>query len=414
MISLRFARLYGKSRQTIADISRVQSSTLVRKGRTMTRFLLALAAGIALFITFLVVYNQVRPNSEPATEPNAQSSRPETSHAETIVQESLPRTPWSGRTIQVTLTLPKTGTPAEVHLLPTADQLVPGDAYALYERACDALPTTLDENALAEWTKVKPGALPKDQVKAVLDGSQAVFNLVNQAMLCIDCNWPAWTPGSPPPDLKAFRVLARLISISVAYGLADGKPQESVESLAMGLRLAQQVGAGPTLPHALVGIAIGALTCRQILVFMEQSHGLSLYGALASLPTPLIGVEEAIQSELDNLDTDPLVNMFNRRAFLSILEPAHERVRFVAKRFERDLRILQCLEAIRLYAAAHDGRLPQTLSQITGYTLPKDPLNDKPFVYGVTGDGAILESPAPKGEDARVGLRYEVTVRPAR
>lgn len=376
----------------------------------MTRFLLCLAAGIALFITLLVVSNQFGPNPEPATEPNVQSSGLERESNGADARPSLPRTAPPGRTIKVTLTLPRTEAGTVVHLLPTADQLVPGDAYALYEQACDALPTTLDKNALAEWTRVKPGVLPKDQVKAVLDESQAVFNLVNQAMLCIDCNWPAWTPGSPPPDLKDYRVLARLISISVVYGLADGKPQESVESLAMGLRLAQQVGAGPTLPHALVGIAIGALTCRQIPVFMEQSHGLSLYGALASLPTPLIGVEEAIQSELDNLDTDPLVNMFNRRAFLSILEPAHERVRFVAKRFERDLRILQCLEAIRLYAAAHDGRLPQTLNQITGYTLPKDPLNDQPFVYGVTGDGAILESPAPKGEDARVGLRYEITI----
>ncbi len=376
----------------------------------MTRFLLCLAAGIALFITLLVVYNQFGPNPEPSTEPNVQSSRLERESNSADAQPSLPRTAPPGRTIKVTLTLPRTEAGTAVHLLPTADQLVPGDAYRLYEQACNALPATLDENALAEWTKSKPGMLPKDQVRAVLDESQGVFDLVNQALLCIDCNWPAWTPGSPPPDLKDYRVLARLISVSAANGLADGKPHRSVESLGMGLRLAQQVAEGPTLQHAMVGIAIGALTCRQIPVFMEQSHGLSLYGALASLPTPLIGVEEAIQYELDNLDTDPRVNMFNRRAFLRILEPAHERVRFLAKRFERDLRILQCLEAIRLYAAAHDGRLPQTLNQITGYTLPKDPLNDQPFVYGVTGDGAILDGPAPKGEDARVGLRYEITI----
>lgn len=376
----------------------------------MTRFLLALAAGIALFIAFLVVYNQVRPNSEPATEANAQSNRPEKSYAETTAQERLPQTQWSGRTIQVTLALAKTGTPTEVHLLPTADQLVAGDAYPLLDQACDALAATLDEKALAEWTKIKPTLLPMGQVKTVLDENQSALALINQAVLYTDCNWPAWTPGSPPQNLKDYRTLGRLICVNAAYELADGHPRESAKSLGIGLGLARQVAQGPTLVHVLTGIAMGALTCQQITHFAEQADGLTLHGALQSVPAPFSSVDPVIQSELDNLDVDPRVNFFNRRAFLKILEPAHEHVRFLTRRFDRDLKALQCLEAIRLYAAAHGG-LPQGLDQITPWTVPHDPLNDQAFVYGLANDGATLESPAPPGEDARAGLRYEITMR---
>ena len=157
----------------------------------MTRFLLCLAAGIALVIILLVAYNQFGPNPEPSTEPNVRSSHLERESNAADAQPSLPRTAPPGRTIKVTLTLPRTEAGTAVHLLPTADQLVPGDAYVLYEQACDALPTTLDENALAEWTRVKPGVLAMDHVAAGLDESHAVFNLVNQAMLYIECNWPA-------------------------------------------------------------------------------------------------------------------------------------------------------------------------------------------------------------------------------
>jgi hypothetical protein len=312
----------------------------------------------------------------------------------------------------VELALPESGTSTEVQLLPTVEQLIAGDAYPLYEQACAALPPTLDRTALADWANAEPGMIPMDRVKAVLDECQAVFKLFNEASLCVDCNWPAGTPGSPPPAPQDYRPLARLINLRTAYELAKGTPEKSSESLGLGLRLAQQLGAGPTLPHALVGIAIGTLSCRQVPALMEQSHSLNLLEALANLPTPFIDIEKTIQSELDNLDTDPRVNFFNRNAFLGVLEPAHERVRILALRFERDLKMLQCLEAIRLYAAAHDGNLPERLDQGLPGAVPIDPLHDLPFVYRASGDSAILESPAPRGEKAKVGLRYDITVRP--
>jgi hypothetical protein len=82
-------------------------------------------------------------------------------------------------------------------------------------------------------------------------------------------------------------------------------------------------------------------------------------------------------------------------------------------RVERDLAMLRCVEAIRMYAAGHDGKLPQALSDITEAPIPADPVYGRAFNYQVAGTKAVLESPAPPGEDAKNGLRYEITIRQA-
>ena len=59
--------------------------------------------------------------------------------------------------------------------------------------------------------------------------------------------------------------------------------------------------------------------------------------------------------------------------------------------------LLRHVEALRLYAAAHDGRLPGKLSDI-GVPLPADPFTGKPFAYQVDGATARLRGSPPRGE----------------
>ena len=66
---------------------------------------------------------------------------------------------------------------------------------------------------------------------------------------------------------------------------------------------------------------------------------------------------------------------------------------------------LQILEALRIYAAAHDGRLPDRLSDIREVPIPTNPYNDKPFEYRRDGSRAILTS-TPAG----LPVRYEITM----
>jgi hypothetical protein len=72
---------------------------------------------------------------------------------------------------------------------------------------------------------------------------------------------------------------------------------------------------------------------------------------------------------------------------------------------------LQCIEAIRAYAASHQGRLPQTLDAISEVAVPTDPLTGQAFKYTQTGSRAVLESAIPEGGDMKEQRRYEIVMK---
>ncbi len=80
---------------------------------------------------------------------------------------------------------------------------------------------------------------------------------------------------------------------------------------------------------------------------------------------------------------------------LRLLMPAVLKVYEANLRTERHVATLRTAEAIRLYAAAHDGKLPQALKDVTEAPLPPDPRTGKGFdeFYKADGDKAALEVP---------------------
>ena len=92
--------------------------------------------------------------------------------------------------------------------------------------------------------------------------------------------------------------------------------------------------------------------------------------------------------------------LLNRRGTLSlaaILMPALSRCKFVEARTEREIALLRTVEAVRIYAAAHEGRLPNKLADIIAVPLPIDPITGKSFIYRLEGDTGVIDAPAPAG-----------------
>jgi hypothetical protein len=91
--------------------------------------------------------------------------------------------------------------------------------------------------------------------------------------------------------------------------------------------------------------------------------------------------------------------------------PALHRVRRVQGRLEQRIALLRHVEALRLYAAEHDGRLPEKLSDIT-VPLPVDPFTGKPFHYQVEGSTAHLRGTPPpsNAKEAAWNVHYEITI----
>ena len=83
--------------------------------------------------------------------------------------------------------------------------------------------------------------------------------------------------------------------------------------------------------------------------------------------------------------------------------PAVTDVRRAQGRLEQRIALLRHVEALRLYAAGHEGALPASLSEVP-VPLPDDPFTGKPFRYEVIGNTAHLRgTPAPgRGKRSRV------------
>jgi hypothetical protein len=91
--------------------------------------------------------------------------------------------------------------------------------------------------------------------------------------------------------------------------------------------------------------------------------------------------------------------------------PAVDEVVRARGRLDQRIALLRHVEAVRLYAAEHNGTLPAKLSDVT-VPLPDDPFTGKPFRYEVNGTSAHLRGSPPPGmeKDPAFNVHYEVTL----
>ncbi|MBN1591588.1 MAG: hypothetical protein JW888_18885 [Pirellulales bacterium] len=91
-----------------------------------------------------------------------------------------------------------------------------------------------------------------------------------------------------------------------------------------------------------------------------------------------------------------------------MLLPAIQAVKFAEARNERTIALLRTIEALRLHAASHDGRLPERLTDIAEVPIPIDPLTGRPIECKIADGVATLEvfdSPRSKKPDRLIEIR---------
>jgi len=282
------------------------------------------------------------------------------------------------------------------------------DARPLYEKVLQVLPDKSQSGRMSQWLKVSPAELPVDEVKAAIKQYGVVIELIEKAARCKQCKWPPVEPGAMPGNLGVYRELAVALAVRGRLEIAQGQYGQALSTLRTGLAMARHVGRSQILVQSLVGVAMGNMMCQQIEQLVQGSQSPNLYAALQNLPRPLIDVNEAIQSELANIENDPKY-VLTRRTMLQQLKPAHDKVRLIAKKLDRHIAALQCVEAVRLFAG-RTGALPKTLGEITDVAVPNDPITGKPFIYQKTGAQAVLEGAVPDGGQPRDGIRYELSL----
>lgn len=82
-------------------------------------------------------------------------------------------------------------------------------------------------------------------------------------------------------------------------------------------------------------------------------------------------------------------------------------------RLDRKMALLRTIEAIRFYAAIHDGKLPPDLAAVQEMPIPRDPMTGQEFVYQVNAATATLRAPPPGNERPNAGdtVVYELQIR---
>jgi hypothetical protein len=117
----------------------------------------------------------------------------------------------------------------------------------------------------------------------------------------------------------------------------------------------------------------------------------------------------AVQARIKNI-VSPDSNLIAQFELLK-LAPAAEPFYASTDRRERTIALFRVVEALRLYAAAHQGALPASLDQLS-VPIPLDPMTGKAFLYHTAEGGtADLETPALPTNNRFYCRHYAIRVR---
>src|SRR5205807_2425648 len=102
-------------------------------------------------------------------------------------------------------------------------------------------------------------------------------------------------------------------------------------------------------------------------------------------PQALVGLDEVAAALKKAEKTDP-------GNLIYALLPVLSRADMTTAQLDRRIAMLRCLEAVRSYAAAHEGKLPADLKNLSQSPAPLDPLTAVPFGYEAHDGGFVLEA----------------------
>ena len=299
------------------------------------------------------------------------------------------------RTVVLTLHPAKVSEAAKKYrLLPKAEEQIDADAAPLYQKAAQSLPENLKKNLIHKWARNPLEELPRKQVESTLQQLKPTLQLIEQAAKCKHCNWPEIEDGEvtdkATTDLSKFRQIANILALQARLQIAQGQYDKAIGTIQAGFAMSTNLGKAPVIVQGLVGIATAAVVCKQLEEYVQGQDAPNLYWALQNLPKPVIDLTEQLVLESPNI---------------------RKKIHMLMNRLDRHVAALQCVEAIRLYAAAHNGKLPDELSSITEVSVPDGPVTKEPFLYSRIDSKAALEALIPEGGTAKDAMRYELTLK---
>ena len=150
--------------------------------------------------------------------------------------------------------------------------------------------------------------------------------------------------------------------------------------------------------------------CRELELYLQEKDSPNLYRALADIPRPLIEMEQAIENER-KVALGFVSDKFTLEQIEKQFKSSSEGALKGSKRADNTLNGLQCVEAIRHFAATHNGQLPEKLTDINQMEVPKDVTSGKAYEYRRTSTGAVLKSAMPEGGGPKYMVNYVIMLK---
>ncbi len=295
----------------------------------------------------------------------------------------------------------------------------------------DAVRTAKTMMALARSFNEHPGITPSLVGAAI---AAITFNALEEMIQqpgCPNLYWALTTLPSPLIDNRKGLQGEALFAAAEFNGLDAVSPMSAETLEKMSTHLSQLIGGfkaqqeqqklkawmvARSADAAYLGaarsrlIAFGAsndrlqeLPALQVVLLDEKrEHGVRLDEGRKWMPLPYWQAETALRAANPERKGDHML--------AELFLPNFLRLRMVQARSDRTIALLRQVEAIRMYAADHDGKLPARLEDLT-VPAPIDPIHGKPFDYKIEGDSAVLRAPSPVGFEAAPSLHYILTIK---
>jgi hypothetical protein len=211
-------------------------------------------------------------------------------------------------------------------------------------------------------------------------------------------------------NLSGYRKLAFILELWARLEISQGGYEGAIIAMRTGFGMARHLGQSPMIVQGLVGISVGATMCKEIEQYVQGQDSPNLYQVLADMPRPFVDLEMAIEIE-KKVSHDLPPDDIRQGQTAEQKEAMFDRVRSISKRLDNSLNGLQCVEAIRHYAATHNGQLPQVLGDIKDVKIPTDVMSGKTFEYSRTSTGAVIKSVMPEGGRPKNIVHYEIVLK---
>ena len=206
-----------------------------------------------------------------------------------------------------------TPTPSlKYRLAPDRRELIPGNAATLYYRTYallwenSVLFKDLKEKHWYEWTSMPLDQLPRDEVRQKVQAAKHMIREINLAGRRRDCDWQldgrSDGIGLLLPEVQGYRTLASVLAVKTRLAIAEGRPDEAIDTLRSGFTFSRNIARGPTLIHVLVGLACSQVLVKQVEELIQQPDAPNLYWALTTLPHPFIDPRGTMLEEANWLE----------------------------------------------------------------------------------------------------------------